>query len=64
MYQENILGPREEMLKAKREAEFYKFNSTWRGRGQRLGVNHHSDSFFVVIILVRKFCDVFSSTPD
>ena len=52
------------MLKAKREAEFYKFNSTWRGRGQRLGVNHHSDSFFVVIILVRKFCDVFSSTPD
>jgi len=37
VYRENILGPREEMLKAKQEAEFYKFNSTWRGRGQRLG---------------------------
>lgn len=40
IYRENILGPREEMLKAKQEAEFYKFNSTWRGRGQRLGVRH------------------------
>lgn len=41
------------MLKAKREAEFYKFNSTWRGRGQRLGVSldheYLGDSFFVVI---------------
>lgn len=42
IYRENILGPREEMLKAKREAEFYKFNSTWRGRGQRLG-RHGAD---------------------
>ena len=42
VYRENILGPREEMLKAKQEAEFYKFNSTWRGRGQRLGVRHLS----------------------
>ena len=42
IYRENILGPREEMLKAKQEAEFYKFNSTWRGRGQRLGVRHLS----------------------
>lgn len=25
------------MLKAKQEAEFYKFNSTWRGKGHRLG---------------------------
>ena len=50
------------MLKAKREAEFYKFNSTWRGRGQRLRVIHLFvfDSFFVVIFLVRKCCDVFS----
>ncbi|KAJ7380793.1 UBX domain protein 8 [Desmophyllum pertusum] len=39
IYKENILGPREEILKAKREAEFYKFNSTWRGKGQKLG-NH------------------------
>lgn len=56
IYRENILGPREEMLKEKREAEFYKFNSTWRGRGQRLRVNHLCDSFFVVIIFVRKLC--------
>ena len=34
------------MLKTKREAEFYKFNSTWRGRGQRLGVNNLCDLFF------------------
>ena len=34
------------MLKAKRETEFYKFNSPWRGRGQRLGVNNLCDLFF------------------
>ena len=42
IYRENILGPREEILKAKREAEFYKFNSSWRGKGQRLRVRHMS----------------------
>ncbi|KAL9979674.1 hypothetical protein ACROYT_G017374 [Oculina patagonica] len=43
IYKENILGPREETLKAKREAEFYKFNSTWRGKGQRLGHGEEQD---------------------
>ena len=42
------------MLRAKRDAEFYKFNSTWRGRGQRLGVNNLCDLFFVIIMLVRE----------
>lgn len=40
VYRENILDPREEILKAKREAEFYKFDSRWRGKGQRLGKGH------------------------
>ncbi|XP_022808357.1 uncharacterized protein LOC111345340 isoform X2 [Stylophora pistillata] len=40
IYRENILEPREEILMAKREEEFYKFDSRWRGRGQRLGRRH------------------------
>lgn len=36
IYKENVLTPREEGLKAKQEAEFYKFNSIWRGKGQRI----------------------------
>ena len=51
------------MLKAKQEAEFYKFNSTWRGRGQKLGVNHLCDSFFVVIIVLCVFY-TWLFTPD
>ena len=39
IYKENVLAPREEILRAKQEAEFYKFNSTWKGKGQRLGVS-------------------------
>ncbi|CAH3174026.1 unnamed protein product [Porites evermanni] len=36
IYKENVLAPREEALRAKKEAEFYKFNSNWKGKGFRL----------------------------
>ena len=39
IYKENVLAPREEALRAKKEAEFYKFNSNWKGKGFRLRVN-------------------------
>ena len=45
------------MLKAKQEAEFYKFNSTWRGRGHKLGVSVLCDLFFVIRFLwLLLFC--------
>lgn len=37
IYKQTVLAPREEILRAKQEDEFYKFNSTWKGKGQRLG---------------------------
>ena len=36
-YQENILKPREEALRAKREDDIHRFTG-WRDRGHKLGV--------------------------
>ncbi|KAM7440830.1 UBX domain-containing protein 8 [Porites harrisoni] len=49
IYKENVLAPREEALRAKKEAAFYKFNSNWKGKGFRLrddGQAEGEDDFF------------------
>jgi len=39
IYKENVLAPREESFRAKRAAEFKRFNGSWKGKGQKIRGN-------------------------